>query len=276
VDLERIRVEYPRLVDVAASSHVRRHLIEGGQREAHALVGTRVLKAEPKPPIRIFLLDSCRTFGDGLELAIARSKTLQVVGRACSATEAFENNAIPPADVAVVDIDLPDRSGFEVCQQLLKMAPTLSVVLIGYTDWDIYLLAAQTLHACGLLLRSQPTPDLIAGLEKAVTGPIFTLEQIRRIQTWRSTIGIKLKALQRREWQVLQLVALGKSNRDIAGQLSVSENTVEKHMSNVLQKLGVASRAMMMVFIYTHHLDALSQLPRGDRFLMLLSNETTS
>gem|GEM_PF-1247608 len=226
---------------------------------------------ESESPLRVLLVDDCLTFRDGLELAITRTKTLLVTGRTNRAEEVFENRELIAADVALVDIELPDQSGFEVCQRLLHANPKLSVVLIGYSDWDIYLLAAQTVHACGLLLRCEATLELIAALEKAATGPIFSQAQILRIQTWRNTTGIKLKSLGRREWQVLQLLALGQSNREIAQHLSVSENTVEKHVSNILQKLELTSRAMMIAFIYSQHLDALSRLPNGDRFFMLLT-----
>lgn len=233
---------------------------------------TGLIKIEPKAAIRVFLADNCLTFRDGLELAIKQSKNLQIVGRACSAEDVFKNNTLIPADVAVVDIDLPGQSGFEVCQQLLQLAPAMSVVLISYNDWDIYLLAAQTIHSKGLLLRSQPTHELIAAIEKAFSRSIFTTEQLERIQNWRNTTGALLKNLGKREWQVLQQVALGRSNREIATLLEVAKNTVEKHVSNILEKLGLDSRAMIMIFIYTNHLDEMSRLPHGDRFLKLLAN----
>jgi DNA-binding NarL/FixJ family response regulator len=236
------------------------------------LQASPIVKTGLKPPSRVLLIDNCRTFRDGIELAIARSKTLCVAGRAASSAEIFENGDAIAADIALVDIDLPDESGFEVCQRLYRANPQMGLVLLSYSNWDIFLLAAQTIHANGLLLRSQPTNDLITTLEKSTLGPIFTLEQTRRIQEWRSTVGAKLKTLRQREWQVLQLIAMGQSNREIAQQLSLTENTIEKHVSNLLQKLGLVSRAMMMVFIYTHHLDALSRMPHGDRFLMLLAN----
>jgi DNA-binding NarL/FixJ family response regulator len=223
-------------------------------------------------PHRLLLIDNCLTFRDGLEMAIARSKLLQVVGRACTAEEAIEVCEAASAHLALVDVDLPDQSGFELCQHLLRAAPKIRLVLIGYSDWEIYLLAAQTAHADGFLVRSQPTEELIAGMENAIHGSIFSQGQLQRIQAWRSTTGAKLRTLHRREWQVLQQVALGRSNREIAQELLLSENTVEKHVSNILQKLDLGSRAMMMVFIYTHHIEGLSRLPHGDHFLMSLAN----
>jgi DNA-binding NarL/FixJ family response regulator len=271
-DLDRILVRRRQLADIVTGWHVRRSQMESSQDEAPWLTSPPAIDSELNPPIRVFLLDSCHTFRDGLELAIARSKTLQVIGRAGSAKEMLENNRVPLADITLIDLDNPGSRGLDLCQRLLQAAPSMRVLLIGYTDWDVYLLAAQTAHACGLLLRSQPTSELITALEKSISGPIFSLEQIRRIQTWRGTIGAKLKTLRRREWQVLELVARGMSNREIAQQLSVSENTIEKHVSNLLQKLGLVSRAMMIVFIYTHHLDALGQMAQDDRFLAFLTN----
>ncbi len=222
----------------------------------------------------MLLVDSDPTFRAGLARAIQAAKTLAVVGQVGSAEELFNfnNEGIPGAEIALVEIDLPDQSGFEVCQRLLVANPKWKVVLLAYADWDIHLLAAHTLHAGGLLLRSQATPALITALEQAASGPIFSAEQMRRIQTWKETTGTRLKGLRRREWQVLQLLALGKNNREIAGQLEISESMVEKHVSSLLQKLELVSRVAMINFIHANHLEELGKLPHGEQFLMMLAN----
>jgi len=207
-----------------------------------------------------------------LETAISKTKTLVVVDQAGCAEELFKDGKSITADVALVDIDLPDQSGFEVCQRLLHANPKLNVVLLGYSDWDIYLLAAQIVHACGLLLRKQATRDFLTALEQTTRGGVFSTEQLQRIQTWKDTTGARLKSLGRREWQVLQLMGLGQTNREIARSLLVSEDTVEKHVSNTLQKLELTSRAMLIAFIHAHHLDELSRMPHGERFLLMLAN----
>jgi DNA-binding NarL/FixJ family response regulator len=222
-------------------------------------------------PIRILLVDNCTTFRDGFETSILRNESFQVVGRACSAAEVFQKGFLVPADVAVVDIDLPDQSGIEVCLRLAKLLPDLKVVLLGYHDWDIYLLAAQTAHAAGLLLRSQPVKELVAALEKTRDGPIFNPGQAARIKAWKESTGRLLRALKPREWQVLMLVAQGQSNREISQQLSITENTIEKHMSNLLEKLELNSRIMVPIFFYNHHLDALTVLPHAELFMVFLT-----
>ena len=261
-----------RRAKISSPKRARRPLAERSEPKSPRLENKHELKTESKAPARIFLVDNYPTFGDGIEQAIAQSKTLQVIGRVSNAEEAFKSQEITSADLVLVDIDLPDQSGLEVCQRLLQAVPTMSVLLISYNDWDIYLLAAQAVHSKGLLLRSQPTIDLIVAVEKAMSGSVFSEGQIDRIQVWRDTTGLKLRSLGKREWQVLQLIALGQSNREIGKVLELTRNTVEKHVSNILQKLGLDSRAMIMVFIYTNHLDQLSRLPHGDRFLMLLMN----
>jgi DNA-binding NarL/FixJ family response regulator len=220
--------------------------------------------------LRVLLIDSCLVFRDGLFSSLSQSTTLKVERRLCSAQELFDRGAKLAADIALVDIDLPDLSGIEVGQRLLSMDHKMKVVLLSYVDWDIYLLAAQTIQSCGLLLRNQPTADLVAALEKAASGPIWTLEQVKRIQAWKKTTGSLLRSLRQREWQVLRLVGLGRTNREIAEDLSVSENTVEKHISSILQKLNLTSRATIVVFLYTNHIDALNRISHLDRFLALL------
>lgn len=229
-------------------------------------------KEESRQPVRVLLVDASPTFLDGLETAISKTKTLVVVGQAGCAEDLFNDGGSVAADVALVDIDLPDQSGFEVCQRLMHANPELNVVLLGYSDWDIYLLAAKTVHACGLLLRKQATRALLTALEQTAAGSVFSTEQLQRIQTWKDTTGARLKSLGKREWQVLQLMGLGQSNREIAKSLSVSEDTVEKHVSNILQKLELTSRAMLITFIHSNHLNALIRMPHGERFLLMLVN----
>jgi DNA-binding NarL/FixJ family response regulator len=106
-------------------------------------------------------VDNCVTFGDGLELAITRSNTVQLVGRGCNAEEVIESGAMISADVVVIDIDLPGQSGFKLSQWLAKQQPQLSMLLLCYWDWDVYLVRARAASAWGVLLRPTPTLELV-------------------------------------------------------------------------------------------------------------------
>ena len=222
----------------------------------------------------MLLVDSDPTFRAGLARAIQAAKTLAVVGQVGSAEELFNfnNEGIPGAEIALVEIDLPDQSGFEVCQRLLVANPKWKVVLLAYADWDIHLLAAHTLHAGGLLLRSQATPALITALEQAASGPVFSAEQMRRIQTWKETT----RPAQRTSAPGMAGAATAGAREKQPGNCRAveedPESMVEKHVSSLLQKLELVSRVAMINFIHANHLEELGKLPHGEQFLMMLAN----
>ncbi len=164
---------------------------------------------------------------------------------------------VPQADVAVVDVDLPDGSGFELCQALATRAPRMTVLALVNWDWDSYLVGARAAGACGILLRSRPTRALVEGIVKAAAGPIFTREQVKRMQKWDEDFGLPFRAFRPREWQVFWLAADGLNNRSIAAGLDLSENMVEKHMTGILDKFGLSSRSLLLTLVYNQHLDVL-------------------
>lgn len=221
------------------------------------------VKHHPSPrrtnPLRIILLDSSHTFRAGLRQAIERTPDLQVV---------FEAGIFAPgipldADVVVVDADLPDRSCIEVGQWLITQRPKLAVLLLSYSDWDVYLVAARAARAAGLILRSSEPAQLIAAIRQAASAPIYTPEQLDRIRRWSESLGVRLRALGQREWQVLWLVSEGMGNDDIAQRLSLTKNTVETHVGSIYEKLGLHSRSKLLALILADHLDVLSRLARG-------------
>jgi DNA-binding NarL/FixJ family response regulator len=218
--------------------------------------GLRPRKASSS--VRVLLVDGSSTFRNGLRHALEESRGTVVVDQCGSASEAIRRCGRLEVDVAVVDVDLPDKSGIELCHFLARERPEILVVLLGQRDWDVYLAAARAARAHGYLMRTAPTAELVSAIRDARRRSLFTPEQLDRISTWGWTVGRKLLSLRPREWEVLWLVAAGRTNREIAEELVLSENTVEKHVSAMLSKLGVKSRVALLAFLLENHLDVLS------------------
>ena len=111
--------------------------------------------------------------------------------------------------------------------------------------------------------------------EMATVRLIYTPEQFQRIATWEDAVGSGLRALRPREWQVLWCLMAGMRNHDIARQMSLSRYTVEKHISSILQKLGVSSRTMLLAYILTHHLDVLRHLTQSENPFLTWTQDAT-
>lgn len=238
-------------------------LLAGGNPIATRTGGSaRQFPANPKDsePIKVFLIDHVPAFRDNIRHIIAQRKTLSVIGEADRAEIVLSGNVFIEADVAVVDVDLPDAGAFEVSQWLISHNQRISVLLLSYRDWDPYLVGAKAIGARGLLLRSTATLDLIQDIEKSANGSIFTREQLLRIQQWDETYGPVFRSLRPREWQVLWLAADGLKNYAIAAKLDLSENTVDKLITTVLDKFNLNSRAQLLALVYNQHLGVLRSL----------------
>jgi DNA-binding NarL/FixJ family response regulator len=212
----------------------------------------------------VALVDGCVTFRRGLLHALEDMGDLAVVCECDTGACALDLFARANPDVAVIAVDLPDEDGIAVCRRLLARWADLRVLVLSQYDWDVYLAAALAARAQGFLLRRAPTGDLVRAIRDASHHPLFTLKQLERVGNWNESIGKLLVSLSPRQWDVLWLVVAGMSNRDIAATLTLSENTVEKHVGAVLVKLGATSRAGLLSLVLEHHLEVLS--PLGGQF----------
>lgn len=204
---------------------------------------------------RALLVDGCATFRVGLHQALDAERDLEVVGQAGTGSDAMRLGDLLRPDVAIVDVHLPDRSGLDVCRQLVSMGSVSSVLVLSNFDWDIYLAGAWAAGARGFLLKSAETREIVSALRQITWGDLYTEEQLQRVHFWGKSVGESLLSLALRELEVLRLVAAGRSNREIARLLELSENTVEKHVGSLLRKLGVSSRTGLLALILQHHLE---------------------
>jgi DNA-binding NarL/FixJ family response regulator len=196
--------------------------------------------------IRIFLLDDHEIVRAGLRSMFEASEGFVVVGEAATAAEALDR--IPPTNphVAILDVRLPDGSGIEVCREIRSSSPDIAcVMLTSYAD-DEALFAAVMAGASGYVLKQVGASDLVGDVRKVAGGqslldPGLTQRVLERLQKGSDEDPL-LASLTQQERRILDLIAEGQTNRQIAAELFLAEKTVKNYVSNMLSKLGMERR----------------------------------
>jgi DNA-binding NarL/FixJ family response regulator len=194
----------------------------------------------------VFLLDDHEVVRAGLRALIESADDLEVVGEASCAAEAMVRIPLAKPDVAVLDVRLPDGSGIEVCRDIRAERPDIvCIMLTSYAD-DEALFAAVMAGAAGYLLKQVGGMDLVNAIRRAASGaslldPIVTERVLERVRQGPRE-DPKLSALSPQERRILDLIAQGDTNRQIAEALFLSEKTVKNYVSNLLGKLGMERR----------------------------------
>lgn len=210
--------------------------------------------SDPSRSIRIVLAEDHALVREGTRQALDQEPDFCVVGEAGDGNDALELILRLRPDVAILDIRMPGLNAIEVTRRLQERSPgTRVLILTAYGD-DDYVLAAVDSGAQGYLLKTARLAELVAAVRALCRGAMVFHPDIagRMAQLLRRRPGAehRVEGLTPREMEVLQLAARGLRNRDIALHLGVSPRTVEGHFSNVLSKLGVASRtAAVMVAV---------------------------
>lgn len=196
--------------------------------------------------IRVFLLDDHEIVRTGLRSLFEANEGFDVVGEAATAAEALDR--IPPTkpDVAILDVRLPDGSGIEVCREIRSSHPEIAcVMLTSYAD-DEALVAAVMAGASGYVLKQVGAMDLVGDIEKVAEGrslldPALAERVLERLRDGSNEDPL-LAGLTPQERKILDLIAEGQTNRQIAGALFLAEKTVKNYVSNMLAKLGMERR----------------------------------
>ena len=193
--------------------------------------------------IRVLLADDHPTLRVGLRILLDQAPDVEVVGEAEDGAEALALIEATQPDVAVLDCQLPGMGGPQVAAEIKQRGLPTKVLALSAYDEDHYLRGMWSAGALGYLLKSEAPGAIVAAVRTVAQGEqLWTVEQLARVRHWREEVEQRWKSLTEREREVLLLVATGKSNREIADRLCITEKTVEKHVSNVLGKLMLVSR----------------------------------
>lgn len=203
--------------------------------------------------IRVFLLDDHELVRMGLRKLLESGGDIEVVGEAGTAAAAVARIPALKPDVAILDARLPDGSGIEVCRQVRSADPRIKAIILTSYDDDEALFAAIMAGAAGYILKQVTGQDLLSAVRHVSAGgslldPQVTERVMQRLRDGGPGEPDELKSLSAQERRILELVAEGLTNKQIGERLFLAEKTVKNYMSNVLSKLGLASRTQAAVF----------------------------
>ena len=211
--------------------------------------------------IRILIVDDHEVVRLGLRTLFEDDPDLEVVAEAGDAPAALLEAERHRPQVAIVDINLPGRSGLDVCREIrLRYPDTHIVMLTSYADED-FIVAALRAGASGYVLKQVGGGELVRAVQAAARGEMAldpqtaarVVSRLRDLETKAETEA--LRALSPREREVLALVANGQSNKEIGAALNLSEITVRNYLSNMLEKLGLNNRVELAAYAAQHHLN---------------------
>ncbi len=215
----------------------------------------------PSKVFRLLVVDDHEVVRQGLVALLDRREGFQVVAEAGSVREAVEQAARHAPDIVIMDVRLPDGSGIEACREIRAEHPDTRVVMLTSFPDEEAVLSAIVAGASGYLLKQIRARDLVAALEAVGRGeslldPAVTekvLERVRRIAT--GTYTDELAQLTSQERKILLLVAEGKTNKEIATDVFLSDKTVKNYVSSILSKLNLERRAQAAAFVAKHRYD---------------------
>jgi len=205
--------------------------------------------------IRVFLVDDHEVVRRGVRDLIASEDGLTVVGEAATAATALMLVPASRADVAVLDVRLPDGDGVELCRELRSRCDNLRSLMLTSFDDDEALLNAVMAGAAGYVLKQIRGTDLIDAIRKVAAGesllsPAISRRAVERLRSGRATSGqdADMPALTVQEQRILDLIAEGCTNRQIAARMYLAEKTVKNYVSNLLRKMGMQGRTEAAVY----------------------------
>jgi DNA-binding NarL/FixJ family response regulator len=200
-------------------------------------------------------VDDHDLFRTGLR-TLLEEQGVDIVGEAETGTKALEQIREVAPEVVVMDLNMPGISGVEATRQIAMIAPLTRVLVLTISDQDTDVMDAILAGACGYLLKDASIEELLAGIAAASRGeslvsPVIAakvLQRLRATNTSPREAEVIRSELTDREIQVLKLIANGKDNAMIAGELHISPKTVKNHISNILMKLQIDNRIQAAVY----------------------------
>jgi len=205
--------------------------------------------------IRILLADDHVMMRSGLRLLLERQAGFSVVAEASDGRQAVDLTERHRPDIAILDAAMPNLNGIEATRQIALKFPQVAVMMLSMHADETYVLRALKAGARGYLLKDSPESELVDAVRAVRAGKAFFSPVISRMlvddyvrQMQQRGVEDSYELLTTREREILQLLAEGKANKDVANLLSLSLYTVETHRSNMLQKLNLHSTAELILY----------------------------
>ena len=211
--------------------------------------------SDERHDVRVLLVDDHDLFRTGLR-NLLEGQGIHIVGEAAGGSEALQIVRETAPDVVVMDLNMPGMHGVEATRHMSRDAPLTRVIVLTISDQEQDVMDAILAGACGYLLKDASIQDLIQGIESAAVGESLisphiagkVLQHVRATTASPDAAATIRAELSEREIQVLKLIANGKDNAVIAGELHISPKTVKNHISNILMKLQMDNRIQAAVY----------------------------
>lgn len=212
--------------------------------------------------VRLLIVDDHEILRMGLRMALERVEDFEVVGEAGTKSEAITQANVLQPDVIVMDVRLPDGSGIEACREILSDYPqTKVIILTSYADEEA-VVASLLAGSSGFIMKEMGSSALCQAIKTvAAGGQIMDASLTSRISEKMKLMKAKAprEPLTEREMQILELIAQGMNNRDIASTLYLGHSTVRNYVSSILHKLGFSNRSQITAYVlerkYQEHWD---------------------
>ena len=202
--------------------------------------------------IRILLADDHAILRRGLRALLEREPGMEVLGEASDGRETVEAVQRLAPDVVVLDIAMPNLNGIEATRQI---APKTAVIILSMHSDESYVLRALRAGARGYLIKDTVETELIRAIQAVAAGKAYFSPEVSRLLVEDYVVGMRERGvdnsfdlLTAREREVLQMLAEGKTVKDIARGLDLSTHTVDTHKSNLMQKLGLHNMAELILY----------------------------
>lgn len=199
-----------------------------------------------KKRIRVMLVDDSEVVRMGLRALLSAEAALEIVGEASSVATAVEGASRVKPEVLLLDLRLPDGSGFDACRQILKRLPETRVLILTSVVDDTLVDEAIRAGTHGYLLKEINSRGLVQAIFDVSTGksildPAVTARVMQLVKSGSGRDALAVLSPQER--RVLALIAEGKTNKEVGTELGLSEKTVKNYLSNIFEKLHVSRRA---------------------------------
>ncbi len=205
--------------------------------------------------IRILLADDHTIVRDGLRAILERESDMRVVGEAADGWESVRLAETESPDVVVMDLGMPNMNGMEATRRIIESNSRVGVVILSMHQDESYVLGALKAGAKGYLLKDSMRSEVLQAIRAVYQGRSFLTRKVARIlqedyvrQLQQRGLEDRYDLLSDREREVLQIIAEGRSNKEIANLLNISLTTVETHRAHILQKLDIHSIPELILY----------------------------
>jgi two-component system, NarL family, response regulator NreC len=205
--------------------------------------------------LRIMIADDHPLVRSGLRFLLEREGEFHVIAEAANGYEAIDLAVLHKPDVILLDVGMPRLNGPDAALTISQKVPTARIVMVSMHSDEAYVLRALKAGARGYLLKASPESDVLAAVRAVAAGKTWFSPGITKllmeeyvIEARRRNVEDSYDLLSVREKEILQILASGKSNRDIADLLHISISTVETHRNNIFQKLNLHSLAELILY----------------------------